>query len=162
MTAPNGPGGLFIEPCGMVHVALLADLHAVLFPDSWDAEAFRTLMATPGTLGFLATGEDAPVGMVVGRVAADECEILTIGVISEARQRGIAGALLDALVEAVRRAGAWQIFLEVGLSNEAARRLYASRRFYEVARRPGYYGSQKGPREDALVLRLDLAGRGVQ
>ena len=156
MAAATEPDGLFVEPCGMVHVDLLASLHAVLFPDSWDTEAFRTLMATPGTLGFLATDNGAPAGMVIGRVAADECEILTLGVLPAARRRGIAKALLDSLIAAMDPVGVRRMFLEVGDSNTAARRLYESRRFHEVARRPAYYGSPSGGRVDALVLRRDL------
>jgi ribosomal protein S18 acetylase RimI-like enzyme len=40
------------------------------------------------------------------------------------------------------------------VTNEHARALYASRDFVEVGRRREYY---RKPKEDALVLRLDLA-----
>jgi ribosomal-protein-alanine N-acetyltransferase len=52
-----------------------------------------------------------------------------------------------------RRRGALNMYLEVRESNDAARRLYASRGFLEIGRRRGYY---RRPAEDAIVLRLEL------
>lgn len=154
-SAADGP---FIEPCGVIHVEVLAALHAQVFPDAWDADAFRTLMATPGILGFVAGEETEPLGFVLGRVAADECEILTIGVLPQARRRGIGRALLDGLIAAAERAGACQVFLEVGSANGPARKLYETGRFVTAGRRPNYYRQRGSPAEDALILRLDLPG----
>jgi ribosomal-protein-alanine N-acetyltransferase len=48
------------------------------------------------------------------------------------------------------------LFLEVRPSNPNAIALYQSEGFVTVGRRKGYYQASGG-REDALVLRLDLA-----
>jgi ribosomal-protein-alanine N-acetyltransferase len=45
------------------------------------------------------------------------------------------------------------VFLEVRASNAVARRLYRSRGFQPVGRRPAYY---RQPTEDALVLARGL------
>jgi ribosomal-protein-alanine N-acetyltransferase len=82
------------------------------------------------------------------RVAADEAEILTIGV--TARRLGVGRALLVAGVEKVRALGAAKMFLEVAADNAAARGFYAQAGFVEVGRRPNYYANGA----DALVLRL--------
>jgi ribosomal protein S18 acetylase RimI-like enzyme len=59
--------------------------------------------------------------------------------------------------------GVESIFLEVRVSNEPARRLYASRGFRQISVREGYY---QNPKEDALILVRSLglvaAGRGKE
>jgi ribosomal-protein-alanine N-acetyltransferase len=82
--------------------------------------------------------------------AADEGEIANLAVREPTRRRGIGAALLDAALAEGTRRGAANMYLEVRESNEAARRLYASRGFEEIGRRRRYY---RHPVEDAIVLR---------
>jgi len=59
------------------------------------------------------------------------------------------------LLDDLKRRGVREVFLEVGVENEPALRLYRSFGFAEIGRRSGYYaGSVPG---DALVLRASLA-----
>jgi ribosomal-protein-alanine N-acetyltransferase len=70
-----------------------------------------------------------------------------------ARRQGIGARLLDAAIARVRASDVDSLYLEVRDSNAPARSLYLSRGFVEVGRRKDYY---RRPKEDALVLRLDL------
>ena len=88
--------------------------------------------------------------MVLLRVAADEAEILTIGV--AARRQGIARALMAAALERARAQGARTMFLEVAADNGAARGLYEMLGFAPAGLRQGYYAGGA----DALLLRLEL------
>ncbi|MBL6927842.1 MAG: GNAT family N-acetyltransferase [Rhodospirillales bacterium] len=137
----------------------MAALHARCFAEYWDAPSLGKLMASPGTFGFLARDSDGddPVGLVICRLAADECEILTIGVVEHARRAGVGARLLDAAQARARKSGAQQMFLEVGATNTAARRLYDGRGYRQVGRRRNYYRTPERQAEDALVLRLELA-----
>ncbi len=127
--------------------ALLAALHAVSFPDPWDAKAITALLATPGTFAFHAHD-----GFVLARVAAEEAEILTLAVAPAARGRGLGRALLQAAIAHAGAQGARSMFLEVGVENPSALALYAGLGFTRVGLRKAYlYG------KDALVLRLPLA-----
>ena len=94
--------------------------------------------------------ESQVAGYVVVLTVLDESEILNIAVAPAERGKAIGAMLLDAAIGMVEQAGAAQTFLEVRESNVAARGLYASRGFVEMARRRGYY---RNPVEDALVLR---------
>lgn len=147
--------GVSIEPGAAVHVTLLAVLHQQCFKDPWSAEAISTLLATPGTLAFLATEgkTDQPVGFVLARIVVDEGEILSIGVLGQARSRGI-GAALIAQVAHVDGLGA--LFLDVAADNESALRLYAKEGFEVVGRRAGYYARGSGARVDSLTMKRDL------
>jgi ribosomal-protein-alanine N-acetyltransferase len=134
---------------------LLAKLHGACFAPAWDAASFRGLLRRPGCLAFVAAAQ-APQGFILIQLAADECEILTIGTLPEARRGGFARALLQHAAAAATERGARAMFLEVAEDNHAARALYQGCGFTETGRRRGYYRAQDGHVSDALTLRAAL------
>ncbi len=130
----------------------LAALHAAAFPpaQAWGADTVALLLALPGAFGLWREG----AGLVLARMAGDEAEILTFGVVPEARRRGHGGSLLREAIGAARAKGAGAMFLEVAAGNAPALALYAREGFAEVARRRRYYSDGA----DALVLRRELGG----
>lgn len=130
----------------------LAALHAAAFPPAlaWGAGTIEMLLALPGAFGLWREG----AGLVLARMAADEAEILTFGVVPDARRRGHGAALLRGALAAARSRGAGAMFLEVAAGNAPALALYAREGFAEVGRRRRYYSDGA----DALVLRRCLAG----
>lgn len=131
---------------------LLASVHAVCFAEAWSADAFASLLASPGCFALVAqptSGGARPAGMLLARVAGDDCEIITIGVRPEARRQGIATLLLDHACAPAFGLGATRQVLEVGTENAPARGLYAALGFAECGARPGYYGPAGG---DAVIL----------
>ncbi len=97
------------------------------------------------------------VGFVMGQIAADEAEILSIGVAKDWQRIGLAKRLVEAVERAVKRAGAKRLFLEVAADNVGAQGLYAAAGFKEVGRRKGYYARKGSASVDALVLSKNLA-----
>lgn len=94
---------------------------------------------------------DQWVAYAVFSFAADEAELLILGVHSEARRLGIAENLL-ALVEPPLATRARELFLEVRASNVAAIALYDKLGFNCVGERRNYYPIPgKHTREDALI-----------
>ncbi len=146
------------EPIGAIRNASSADLdtlarlHRACFAESWSAQEFARLLAIPGTFALLA-GEGT--GFVLARVAADEAEILSLGVSPESRHRGLGRALVGAAAERAFGHGAHTLFLEVSVNNGNARALYASLGFAEAGRRRAYY-NEAGQMADALTLRSPL------
>ncbi|MDB5419583.1 MAG: ribosomal-protein-alanine acetyltransferase [Phenylobacterium sp.] len=141
----------------------MAQAHAGAFDPPWRDDEFEDLLEGEGIFGLLATDaaplSDAPgdpLGVILCRVAADEMEVLTIGVRPQARRKGVAKALMAAALTAARQAGARSCFLEVAVDNPEACALYASLGFRRAGRRRHYY--DRGPEGliDALVMRLDL------
>lgn len=130
--------------------AALARLHGLCFttPRPWSAGEFSALLAQPDVM--LVSG---PSGFALGRLAADEAEVLTIAVAPGARRRGLGRRLLAGLVAEVAAGGAATVFLEVAADNGPARALYRAAGFVEAGRRPGYYRLPDGTRGDALLLR---------
>lgn len=150
------------------HAPLLAALHGDGFAAPWDADAFGALLAHPGAFGLLAVtgnGEaETPVGFILLRRAADEAEIITLVVLSSHRLRGIGRALLDGACAEAGRIGVFNVFLEVGAENAAARALYEGAGFVAGGVRRGYYGrghDGAGRAEDALILTRRLNGTGA-
>lgn len=140
------------------HAEELAKLHAGLFETPWDAAAFHNLLSHPGSTAFLARVGTPPqtAGFILGQLAADEAEILTLGVGKDCQRHGIGRRLVEALGRAAKKAEARRLFLEVAEDNGAALMLYKKLGFREVGRRKGYYERAGAPPEDALTLALAL------
>ena len=143
------PAGISVV-AGRHWAAALAALHEAAFAggEVWDAQAFAGLLGMPGCFAVLG-----PAGMALFRVAADEGEVLTIGVRPAARGNGLAAALLDTGMAECARRGARRMLLEVAEGNRPALGLYRGRGFVEAGRRRGYYPGGS----DALLLSWTLA-----
>jgi ribosomal-protein-alanine N-acetyltransferase len=128
----------------------LARLHADAFAGqsrAWQAAEFAALLDSPHVF---AMGE--PRAFALGRVIADEAELLTLATDPASRRQGRARACLAAFEHEARRRGAERAFLEVAASNGAAVALYLSEGYAQSARRKAYYRLEDGRRDDALVL----------
>jgi ribosomal-protein-alanine N-acetyltransferase len=142
-----------------IRLAALADAPALVaierrcFSDPWSETAFREALAADWTFGLVAESGRGLAGYLIGRETAGSGEILNLAVAPEFRRRGIGGALLEEGLADFRRRRAIEVFLEVRESNRSAQALYLGRGFRPVGQRASYY---RNPREDALVLRLEL------
>lgn len=137
--------------------ATMAAAHALAFRAPWGASEFETLLESPGVFGLTALDEDGqPLGLALCRLAAGEMEILTIGVAQQSRRGGVGRTLMTAVLEAARRSGAAEAFLEAAVDNHPAVGLYESLGFARSGLRRGYYDRGVEGRVDALVMRLDL------
>jgi [ribosomal protein S18]-alanine N-acetyltransferase len=135
----------------------LARLHAACFtmPRPWSEAEFADLLASP--LIFLIA---EPAGFALGRVVADEGELLTLAVDPAARRRGTGRRLLTAFEAEAAARGAASAFLEVAAGNDAARALYLSAGYALTGLRRGYFRDGAGGTDDAQILSrgLGLAG----
>lgn len=127
----------------------LAVLHRRCFdrPRPWTADEFAALLDSPHSFLLHQTA-----GFLLGRVIADEAELLTLAVDPDARRQGIGRALTSEFAAEAARRGARLAFLEVAADNRAAIALYQAQGWQEAGRRPGYYAAGT----DALTLRLAL------
>lgn len=136
----------------------ISELHASLFDPAWDEASMRRLLDHPASTAFIAFDGQSKtaVGFILGQLAADEAEILTVGVAPGWQQLGLGRRLVDGLARAVKRAEARRLFLEVAADNEAALALYRAAGFKDQGRRKAYYKRPDGTSADALMLALDL------
>lgn len=167
--AVEAAGGFVVRPASPFEVPLIAALHAdsftgVLAGQVWDETAVAEVLSMPGAYGLLAglgegqatAGFAEPAGFLLGCNVADSGEILSLGTSRAWRRRGVARTLLRAAIGRAEAAGLSCLFLEVAEDNDAARELYASTGFANIARRPAYYRRADGPAAGALVLARDF------
>jgi len=121
----------------------------------WAAPDFIAFGEAPGAVVIADGGLAA--GLILLRVAADESEIVDLGVVPARRRRGLGRALLWAAEAEAWHRGARRMALEVAIDNAAARTLYAAAGYATVGQRPAYYRRADGSCADALILARDLA-----
>ena len=150
-------GRYAIRPAQVADVSDVGAIEKAVFSDPWSANDFAECLSS--RVPFLVAEEHGAIaGYVVAHFAADEGEILNLGVATAHRRRGLGRALVQGVVALLTERGVRAVYLEVRESNAGARRLYQSLGFGEVARRARYY---RRPVEDAVVLRAAIPAAGV-
>ena len=148
------------RPLGAPDLDIASALHRAAFTPlgerAWTRQDMVELCASPGVSGILLLSGGKEIGFALWRVAADEAELLTVAVDASHRRRGAGRALLEAVIDRARGAGAASLFLEVGADNPPACSLYEQKDFRVVGRRAGYYQRGTAAAADALVMRLTL------
>jgi len=142
-----------IRPAAAPDLAAIHAIEEVAFSDPWSAKDFRECVAT-GVPFLVAVAGDEVAGYAIAHAAADEGEILNLGVAPARRRQGIGAELVRVMMDALRARGARAVYLEVRDSNTAARALYERLGFREVGRRSRYY---RRPVEDAILLRAAIS-----
>lgn len=145
-----------IRSAAPADAASLVAIERRAFSDPWSEASFREALTSQWTFGLVSEGPRGVAGYLIGREVAGTGEVLNLAVAPELRRRGIGGALLEAGLAAFRRRRVDEVFLEVRESNRSAQALYLANGFRPVGQRAAYY---RNPKEDALVLRLELAQR---
>jgi ribosomal-protein-alanine N-acetyltransferase len=138
------------------HVDALIPYEPDMFgTEAWSRSAYLGELADRRHRHYLAA-EDAE-GRLLGwagiLIVGSTADILTVGVVPDARRRGIARQLITALLDEATRRGVQECFLEVRTDNAPAIELYAREGFVEVGVRRGYYDAG---RADAMVMRRAL------
>jgi [ribosomal protein S18]-alanine N-acetyltransferase len=140
----------------------IAALERLCNPQPWTEEAIRPFTGEAGVPvddtrhALVAVADDRVTGYVLASRAADEAEILILGVHPDFRRRGVAGRLLRELISRLKADGAGSLYLEVRAGNTAAVALYEGLGFTRTGLRRGYYADSG---EDAVVLRKELGLR---
>jgi ribosomal-protein-alanine N-acetyltransferase len=148
------PSPCRLRPTRPGDASAVAAIHCALFERPWQRDCLQRLLELPTVRAFIAeaTTAQALVGFILGQVAADDAEILSIGVAPAWQRCGIAGLLIRAFTASVSGAGAKRVLLEVAADNKPALALYLRHGFHCVGRRKCYYEHRGAPFADALVL----------
>jgi ribosomal-protein-alanine N-acetyltransferase len=136
----------------------VTSIEAAAYPHPWTRGNFSDSLEAGYHCWVLECG-GATVGYTVVMIAAGEAHLLNLTVDAPMQGRGLGRDLLNFVLKLARDYGARRMFLEVRPSNTAARSLYASAGFSEIAVRKDYYPTG-ARREDAVVLALSLPGAG--
>ena len=131
------------------HVSQIARLEAQCFSDPWSEKSIASELENPLSLWLVAEENDQVFGYVGSQTVLDESDMMNIAVDPRFRRQGIARALIETLIAELSKMGSRCLRLEVRVSNENARALYARMGFQQLGLRKNYYHN---PKEDALIL----------
>jgi ribosomal-protein-alanine N-acetyltransferase len=104
-----------------------------------------------GSHGWIMEWRGVMVGYAVLTTGAGEAHLLNLSVAAAWQRRGLGRECLSYLIVFIEEFNVTTLFLEVRVSNAAARALYAQAGFREIGVRRDYYPAHGG-REDAIVL----------
>ncbi|NNC81390.1 MAG: ribosomal protein S18-alanine N-acetyltransferase, partial [Acidimicrobiales bacterium] len=138
-----------------LRLATAHDVHAIMavdravYPTPWSEGMTRDQVSGPARAHVVIEADGLVVAHAGLLFMADEGHISTIAVHPNMQRRGLASALLLALLRAAMTAGCRAVTLEVRSGNDAAMALYRRFGLAPAGVRRGYYADTG---EDALVL----------
>ena len=144
--------GVTVAPLSAEAVSAAIALSLAVFPGGGET-SLRACFTGESNRFFAATADGMLVGFGGYSIAADQADVIDVAVAPNFRRRGIARALVQAVLAAAQSEGAESIFLEVRASNAPALSLYTALGFTVCGVRKNYY---KNPREDAVLMTCDL------
>lgn len=125
-------------------------IESVIYTHPWTRGNFADALAA-GNHCLVLEWHGVMVGYAVLAAGAGEAHLLNLSIAAAWQRRGLGRALLHHVIDAARGLDVTTMFLEVRVSNAAARALYAAEGFREIGIRRAYYPAHGG-REDAIVL----------
>lgn len=134
------------------HVPFVAELEKICFSDPWSENSVASELNNKLAFWLVAEEEGRVAGYIGSQTVCNETDMMNVAVHPDFRRRGIAEALVNALVEELKIMESHCLTLEVRTSNAPAIALYEKLMFAEIGRRKNYY---RNPREDALILRKE-------
>lgn len=126
-------------------------IDAQCFKNPWTWESMVFEISHPLSVSSVEWRDGRIVAFAVGRVIADEAEVMKIATLEKYRRQGIARIMMTELLDKMRAKGAITCYLEAASHNTAAIALYESFGFEKVYVRELYYGD-----DDAIAMRLTL------
>lgn len=146
---------ILIEEAGLERVPDLAHIHGQCFAHGWSEDVFRNFLNNKIhriLVASTATRPNEPVGFTLIRTVSSEAEILSVAVMEQHREEGIASGLIYRVCEALKSEGVKKLFLEVGRRNRAALALYEKLDFEPVGGRKAYYPGAGGESADDAII----------
>ncbi len=135
------------------YVEQIAVLEKLCFSDPWSVNSIAHELTNPLSLWLVALVDNQVAGYIGSQSVMGESDMMNVAVHPDFRRQGIAEALVQGLMVALKEKGNDSLALEVRASNEPAKRLYEKLGFQQVGCRKNYY---RNPREDGLILKIAL------
>lgn len=135
-------------------LSVVTAIELAVYPHPWTRGNFSDSLDAGYHCWIAECGGDI-IGYSVIMIAAGEGHLLNLSIAEGWQRRGLGSELLRFIIKLARDYAAEKIYLEVRPSNVAARALYGSAGFSEIATRRGYYPEGEH-REDAVVMELVL------
>ena len=148
-----------IRSLGVEDVDLIYTIEKLAYPFPWSRGNFLDCMRV-GYSCFGLQMAKSLAGYAIFGCAANEAHLLNLCIHPDWQHRGYGSLLLEYAINQVKKHDSDAMILEVRVSNSRAINMYLNRGFRIIGRRPSYYQDGEG-REDAIVMRLELANHEV-
>ena len=131
---------------------IIVEMDASSRPTPWSKESFLKELQNPlsscFTLKLKKGGTEQVIGFICFRILGEESELLDLAIHSMYRQRGFGKHLMRFYFDFCHERRVKAFYLETGVSNRSAIRLYQSLAYQPIGKRPKFYQG----REDALLM----------
>ena len=122
------------------------------FSDGWNKKMILSAFETGNFFGYVYVKNSNPIAFITYTAGIDGADIEDVFTEEGERNCGIASALIESVIEDIKKQGLKKIFLEVKEDNVGAIRLYKKFGFIKIAERKKYYSDGK----TAFVLIKDI------
>ncbi len=148
--------GIQMLPMAESHLDDVADIECSVQSHPWTRNNFADGLKA-GYHASVVQCEGRTLGFSMLMLAPDIAHLLVIAVRPDQQNRGVGARLLRHCEYAARQHGLSAVMLEVRPSNGKALHFYQSRGYRMLATRKDYYPAEHGRREDAYVMKKELA-----
>ena len=138
-----------ITPMTTEHLEAVAFIESECFNPPRSFQALYDELDNPLFCFFVCIYEGDVIGYIGAYDVCGEASVTDVAVLEPYRGRGAGKALLQGLIDEMKKRNAHVINLEVRKSNEAAQSLYKKYGFEVCGCRPGFYSN---PKEDAVLM----------
>jgi len=125
----------------------------------WSQGQFTTSIENSKNLCYCLSLNGKTIGYLIAMLAGDTADILNIGIDPDFKRQGYGTALLNHLIEELRKRHIGEILLEVRAGNKSAIRFYKRQGFEEISVRKNYYmknSKNQSQREDGIMMGLKI------
>jgi len=125
----------------------------------WSQHQFTTSIENSKNLCYCLSQNDKTIGYLIAMLTVDTADILNIGIDPDFKRQGYGTALLNHLIEELKKRNIGEILLEVRAGNKSAIQFYKSQGFEEISVRKNYYiknSKNQSQREDGIIMRIKI------
>ena len=126
----------------------------------WSQGQFTTSIKNNNNLCYCLSFNGRTIGYLIALLAGDTADILNIGIDPDFKRQGQGTALLNHLIEELKKRNIGEIFLEVRAGNKSAIQFYKRQGFEEISVRKNYYtknSKNQSHREDGIIMSIKIA-----
>ena len=126
---------------------------------SWSQLRFTTSIENSDNLCYCLSLNGKTVGYLIAMLALDTADILNIGIDPDFKRQYHGTALLNHLIEELKKKNIGEILLEVRVGNKSAIQFYKKQGFEEISVRKNYYmknSKNQSQREDGIMMGLKI------
>ena len=131
----------------------------------WSQLQFITSIENSKNLCYCLSLNGKTIGYLIAMLASDTADILNIGIDPDFKRQGHGTALLNHLIEELKKSHISEILLEVRAGNKPAIQFYKKQGFEKISVRKNYYmknSKNQSQREDGIIMSIRIPSKEIK